>query len=81
MEKGKLELTRYVRDGSVVICVTVRGNVGDAGRAVLDRLGMLPRINIANCREKYVSDAADLDALRNALLTAGIVDGPKAVRS
>ena len=81
MEKGKLELTRYVRDGAVVICVVVRGNVGNEGRAVLDRLGMTPRVDIANCREKYVSTAAEIDVLRNALLAAGIVDGPKAVRS
>jgi hypothetical protein len=75
--KGQLELQKFQRDGKVLIRVIVRGNVGADGRVILDTLGMTPVVDIANCREKYVSTPVDLDTLRDALVTHGIVERPK----
>lgn len=74
--KGTLALEKFTIDGKVVIRVIVRGNVGAEGRAVLDTLGMTPVTDIANTREKFVTTPAELDTLRNALVSQGIVCGP-----
>jgi hypothetical protein len=71
--KGTLALEKLTINGQIKIRVIVRGNVGGEGRAILDTLGMTPVIDIANTREKFVTTPEDLDALRNALVSQGVV--------
>ncbi len=76
--KGTLALEQSTRNGHRVIRVIVRGNVGAAGRATLDALGMTAVTDIANTREKFVSTPAELDTLRDALVSQGVVSRPGA---
>ena len=76
MEKGTLALEKFAIDGKVTIRVIVRGNIGAERRAVLDTLGMTPVVDVMNCREKFVTTPQELDALRTALVSQGVVYGP-----
>ncbi|MDO8684464.1 MAG: hypothetical protein Q7N50_13395 [Armatimonadota bacterium] len=76
MAIGTLSCYRVQKDGKTAIRVVVAGNVGAAGRAVLDTLHMTMCTDMANRRERIVSTPAELDALRDALLLAGIVAKP-----
>ena len=74
--KGKLEMQRLTRDGKPALRVIVRGNVGQENRDKLGILGMTPVPDISNCREAIISGAAELEALRDALIEQGIVEMP-----
>lgn len=73
--KGTLALEKFTINGRTEIRVIVRGNVGPEGRAKLDVLGMTPVTNIANTREKFVTTPEELDTLRDALVSQGVVYG------
>ena len=75
--RGTLALEKFVKEGKTVIRVIVRGNVGAEGREKLNALGMTPVVDIANTREKFVTTPQELDALREALVSQGIVQGPQ----
>ena len=64
---------RQSADRVVTIRVHVRGKVDDSGRAVLDRLHLIPMADMANWRYCDVSTPAELDAIRDALVAAGVV--------
>ena len=72
--KGKLQLWKCTKDGKPTVRVVVLGNVGQENRAKMDILGLIPVVDISNCRERYVSSSAELEALRDALVAQGIVD-------
>ena len=82
--KGKLEIQRLTRNGKPALRVIVRGNVGQENRDKLDILGITPATDmsncreaiISNCREAIISGAAELEALRDALIEQGIVGMP-----
>ena len=74
--KGKLEMQRLTKNGKPAIRVIVRGNIGQENRDKLDILGMTPVLDISNCREAIIFSAAELGALRDALIEQGIVEMP-----
>jgi hypothetical protein len=78
MTKGKLAAYRINQNGNIAIRLTVSGNVGADGRAVLDELGLTPLVDVANCREIITTTPAQLDFVRGQLLARGVIDGPAA---
>lgn len=76
---GKLAISRVMRNGKPSVRIAVHGNVGAEGRAILDELKMTPVVDMSNTQEIIVTSAEELDAVRNALVAKGIVEGPKRV--
>lgn len=75
---GTFSAYRVQHNGAVAIKLMVRGNVGAGGRDVLNKLGFIPVVDIANCRELLTTTPAELDAARNALIAAGVIVRPAA---
>jgi hypothetical protein len=69
---GILGMSKRRTATGIEIEVSIRGNVGDEGRAKLDALGMSPKEDFTNYRYKIVKTPEELEALRRALIDAGL---------